>query len=229
MKMKKQNFDKFAKDYDNIFNVYKEDINFYKKEALRSKGKVLEIACGTGRVYLELLKSGIDVYGIDISNEMLKVLKEKAEKLNLHPQIYKKNMKNFNLNDKFSLIIVPFRSFLHNLIIEDQIKTLKNIKKHLTKRGRLIINFYYPNPEMIAQTKDKSKKNKSGTFFVNRIDQIIETIGSQSIRFKTSFVYKREFELLLMLAGFKKWKVYGGFNYKPLKNFKQEMVWIIEK
>ena len=227
--MEKQNFDNFAKDYDKIFDTYKEDINFYKREALKSKGKVLEIACGTGRIYLELLKEGIDIYGIDISNEMLRLLKGKAKKLNLQPKVYKKDMENFNLNNKFSLIIIPFRSFLHNLTIENQIKTLKNIKRHLTKKGRLIINFYYPDPEMIIQTKDKSRGNKSGTFFVNRIDQIIETIGSKSIKFKTSFIYKREFELLLMLAGFKRWKIYGGFNYKSLKNFKQEMVWIIER
>jgi hypothetical protein len=50
-----------------------------------------------------------------------------------------------------------------------------------------------------------------------------------SMKVKLAFIYKREFELLLRLAGFKKWKVYGGFNYEPLKSYKQEMVWIIEK
>ena len=137
---------------------------------------------------------------------------------------------------------------MHNLTIEDQIKTLKNIRNHLAPNGKLILNFYYPNPEVILKTygkeikeiiKSKDKKytliNKS--YFVDEANQIIEFINilkekDKTIwkdKFQLAFIYKREFELLLRLAGFKKWKVYGGFNYKPLKSYKQEMVWIIEK
>jgi len=31
------------------------------------------------------------------------------------------------------------------------------------------------------------------------------------------------------LANFKKWAVYGGFDYMPLTSYKQEMVWIAER
>jgi len=243
-----QNFEKWAKVYDLIYGKYKEDIDFYRKEARKAKGKVLEIACGTGRIYLEILKDGADAYGIDISENMLKVLKMKAKKLRLKPKVCKADMRTFKLDQKFSLIIIPFRSFLHNLTIEDQIKTLKNIKNHLAPNGKFILNFFFPNPEVILKTygkkiketiKTEGKKytliNKS--YFVDEVNQIVEFIDTLKennktiweAKFQLAFIYKREFELLLSLAGFKKWKVYAGFNRKPLKSYKQEMVWIIEK
>jgi SAM-dependent methyltransferase len=179
---------------------------------------------------------------------MLKILKMKAKNLGLKPKVYKADMRTFNLRKKFSLIIIPFRGFLHNLKVEDQIKTLKNIKKHLTPNGKLIVSFFYPNPEYIL--KNYGKENKkiinfkgrkytliSKSYFVDEVNQIIEyTIILKknnrivwSMKVKLAFIYKREFELLLRLAGFKKWKVYGDFNYEPLRSYKQEIVWIIEK
>jgi ubiquinone/menaquinone biosynthesis C-methylase UbiE len=246
--MRTQNFEGWAKVYDLIYGKYKEDVDFYRKEARKAKGKVLEIACGTGRIYLELLKDGVNVYGIDISENMLKVLKMKAKKLGLEPKVFKADMRTFKLGQKFSLIIIPFRSFLHNLTIEDQIKTLKNIKNHLAQNGKFILNFFFPNPEKIARTygkeikeiiksKDKKYTLLKKMYFVDEANQIVEFVNTikennKTIwrdKFQIAFIYKREFELLLKLVGFKKWKVYGGFSYQPLKSYKQEMVWIIEK
>lgn len=246
--MNMQNFEKWAKVYDLIYEKYKDDIDFYRKEARKTKDKVLEIACGTGRVYLEMLKDGVDAYGIDISGNMLKVLEKKAKNLDLKPKVKKADMRTFKLNHKFSLIIIPFRSFLHNLTIEDQVTTLRNIKNHLAPDGKLILNFFFPNPEIILKTYGKEiketlkSKNKDYTlinkpYFVDEVNQIIEFINilkekNKTIwedKFQLAFIYKREFELLLILAGFKKWKVYAGFNRKPLKSYKQEMVWIVEK
>jgi ubiquinone/menaquinone biosynthesis C-methylase UbiE len=104
--MNMQNFEKWAKVYDSIYGKYKDDIEFYRKEARKAKGKVLEIACGTGRIYLELLKDGIDTYGIDISENMLKVLKKKAKELGLKPKVKKADMRTFKYPHKFSLIII---------------------------------------------------------------------------------------------------------------------------
>ncbi len=247
--MNTQNFEKWARVYDLIYGKYKDDIDFYRKEARKAKGKVLEIACGTGRIYLELLKDGVDAYGIDISKNMLEVLKKKAKELGLKPKVKKADMRNFRFNTKFSLIIIPFRSFLHNLTVEDQLNTLKNIRKHLTPNGKLILNFFCPNPEVIFKTYGKEIKediiefgNKklvlaSKSYFVDEVNQIVEFVKTLKDKnrivwknkFRIALIYKREFELLLRLAGFRKWKVYGGFNYKPLKSYKQEMVWIVEK
>jgi len=241
-------FDKWAKFYDLIYEKRKDDIEFYKNEAKKAEGRVLEVACGTGRIYLELLKEGVDIYGIDISEEMLKVLNKKAKELRLTPRVDKADMMSFRLGYGFSLIIAPFRSFLHNLTSEDQLKTLQNLREHLLPEGKLILNFFFPSPEMIFKTYGKeireTIKTKEGKFklirksyFIDEPNQIIEftetLVRNNKLiwkdKFQIALIYKKEFELLLRLAGFERWEVFGSFNYKPLKSNKQEMVWIIER
>jgi len=240
-------YDKWAQVYDLIYGSKKDDVNFYKNEAKKVKGKVLEIGCGTGRIYLELLKEGVNAYGIDLSPAMLSSLNKKAKKLGLKTKIKKADMRDFNLRDKFSLIIIPFKAFLHIFTAEDQIKALKNINKHLLLNGKLIVNFFLPNYRLMASNYGRhikrTIKTKSGklllidkSYFVDEPNQIIEfkhtllknnkKIWSGKLRL--ALIYKKEFELLLKIAGFKKWEVYGGFNYGPLKSPTQEMVWIVQ-
>ena len=243
-----QSFSDWAKVYDKISEGYKEDVKFYNREARKAKGKILEIGCGTGRIYLDLLKASMDVYGIDISKEMLNVLKEKAKKEGLKPKVYLKDMKNFKLKEKFSLVIVPFRSFVHNLTIQDQVKTLKNIRRHLVPKGKLILSFRFPSTDIILHKYGKTHKQNIKTnegiikvitepVLINQITQIIELKKSfyrknkliYKDHIKMALIYKREFELLLRLSGFRKWKVYGNFNYEKFKKTNQEVVWIIQK
>lgn len=206
----------------------------------------MEVGCGTGRIYLELLKNSIGAYGIDISGEMLVELKNKAKAMHLKPKVSAGDMRNFKLGERFALIIVPFRSFLYNLTTDDQLRTLKNFKRHLAPGGRLILNFFYPDIErMMSYGKESEElivtdKGDFGlrekSYFVDDVNQIIETAaivykGGEVYwrgNYRFALIYKREFEVLLRLAGFKKWSMYGGFDYRPLTSYKQEMVWVIE-
>lgn len=246
--MRNETFENWAHFYDLIYSGYKEDIEFYVGEAKKAKGRVLEIAFGTGRIYLEMLREGIDACGIDVSENMIKFLEDKAGKIGLVSNIKKADMKDFKFKNKFSLITIPFRSFLHNLTTGEQLQTLECVRKHLKKDGRLILNFFYPDPELIAKTYNKIVRtpihsdgnnyvllNKS--YFLDESDQIV--VSHQTLKknkkiiwrdkLKLALIYKREFELLLRLAGFSNWKLYGGFNYEPHESYKQEMVWIVEK
>ena len=125
-------YNQFAEYYDIIYSDKVEDIEFY--QLLARKGKqALEIGCGTGRVSIPLARAGIHITGIDNSEKMLAILKKKIsnEKLNPRPELILTDMRTLNLNSQFPLIIIPFRSFLHNRSQDDQIKTLKNIKELL--------------------------------------------------------------------------------------------------
>ena len=73
-------YNEFAELYDDVSKGLTGELEFYLKEAKKAKGKVLEAACGTGRILLPLLEAGIDIEGFDISKSMLDVLKQKAKK-----------------------------------------------------------------------------------------------------------------------------------------------------
>ena len=53
------------------------DIPFYLEYAKKLNGKILELGCGTGRVSIELAKNGYFVTGLDLSESMLEIYKNK--------------------------------------------------------------------------------------------------------------------------------------------------------
>ena len=59
--------------YDQVYFDVNDDIDFYVQESILSKGSVLELGCGTGRVTFPIAKAGIDLLALDNSMEMMKV------------------------------------------------------------------------------------------------------------------------------------------------------------
>ncbi|WP_218212247.1 hypothetical protein, partial [Pseudomonas sp. 2822-15] len=53
-------------------------------------------------------------------------------------------MSDFQINQQFTLITIPFRSFQILSDIEEQKACLKNIKDHLCRNGRLILHIFKP-------------------------------------------------------------------------------------
>ncbi|MCD6329120.1 MAG: class I SAM-dependent methyltransferase, partial [Candidatus Cloacimonetes bacterium] len=54
-----------------------EDIPFYISQAQKADGPILELACGTGRITIPIARQDFDITGLDISEGMLKVAREK--------------------------------------------------------------------------------------------------------------------------------------------------------
>lgn len=144
--------DKFMKEYlgdiyDAMYARIKDDIPFYKEYAIEA-GEVLEVGIGTGRIGFELAKAGIKLWGIDLDESMLEQSLKKLSELPSEVQkriiIDKQDMRDFNLDHEFNLIIVPFRAFQHMLTPEDQKQALACFRKHLTSEGKLIIDLFDP-------------------------------------------------------------------------------------
>lgn len=74
-------FDKIARDYDRLNRVMTFGLDrCWRRRAARGlHGSVLDVACGTGDMMLELRRRGYDVTGVDISEEMLAIAKRKVE------------------------------------------------------------------------------------------------------------------------------------------------------
>ncbi|MEF8880632.1 MAG: class I SAM-dependent methyltransferase [Candidatus Nanohaloarchaea archaeon] len=246
----KDQFRGWAKYYDYIYSEEGEDTQFYLDEVKNVDGRILEIGCGTGRMYLEVLEHGSDIYGFDISSEMLDKLRRKAEKRGLKPEVKQAKMENFSYDKKFDLITIPFNTFLHNLTVDEQVLTLKNCKKHLKDNGRLILDFYLPDFQKVVEgigeeSGSTEKIDVEGEEYRREVEVVWESKVEQirtvenklynpkgevvwKNKFKTKLVSKREFELLLKLVGFTDWNVYQGFDREEVKKPKIT-VWEIEK
>jgi hypothetical protein len=52
---------------------------------------------------------------------------------------------------------------------------------------------------------------------------------SKEMDVRIRYIFPGEFMNLLESCGFKKWKLYGGFNYERYERNGQELVWVAEK
>jgi ubiquinone/menaquinone biosynthesis C-methylase UbiE len=100
--------------------------------------------CGNGRMLIPFMQKGIDIEGFDISEEMLKVCKEKGERLNLHPIVFQEKIEEFKSDKKYDLIIIPFGSF--SLLPDSLVNaSLLNLISVLNKNGKLLLTIMKKN------------------------------------------------------------------------------------
>ena len=142
----------FARFYDTIYHQMRDavDNEYFLNEIKRTRGKVLEIGVGTGRLFINALNQGADIYGLDISEEMLHVLYRKLQQ-EQHYRISLQNIINFAFDFKFALIIAPFRVIMHLLDKEQQMKAIDNIYEHLNNNGRFIFDTFIPDMNQLIK------------------------------------------------------------------------------
>lgn len=159
--MDSDNYTILAKYYDAAYSHLEEliDIPFYLEYAEKYGGPILEIGCGTGRILLEVAKLGIRIDGLDASEHMLAILKQKlttrSSDFRNKITLFHQDMRYFSLQRKYSLVTIPFRGFQHLHTIEDQLMALRQIKLHLNKNGVLILDVFYPNFELLYKKMNK--------------------------------------------------------------------------
>jgi ubiquinone/menaquinone biosynthesis C-methylase UbiE len=153
-------YDAFADIYDLEYGTTTVDLDFYLEHAQAAQSPVLELACGTGRLALRVAEAGIPIVGIDSSEQMLAVAREKAARLEasgaapiqpLPVEWVQADMRDFDLGRGFGLAMIPARSFLHLLDPPDQVQTLNRVYRHLLPEGKLVLNLFVPNLRIIAE------------------------------------------------------------------------------
>lgn len=243
-------FDATAEFYDAQYGADQGgDREFYRELAVEADGPVLEVGCGTGRIYLDLLRAGVDADGIDVSEEMLAVLREKAAEEGLDPGVWRADVTDFEPPREYALAIVPFRAFLHLLTVEDQLAALSNLHDALEPGGRLALNVFVPNPDVVEQFygkwQEESIEHEGEEYTLRTLTELTDPVewivreqrelydpnGEQvfDVSYTLTWLPKREFELLARLSPFGEWTVYGGFKFDPLESVDQEQVWILER
>ena len=88
------------------------DIAYYSQRLKGLEGRVLEAACGSGRLMIPLLESGVDVAGFDHSADMLAVCRGHATARGFDPLLVQARFQDFRLESTFAAIIVPASSFI---------------------------------------------------------------------------------------------------------------------
>jgi len=133
------NYDIFSKFYDQVMGDRIAEAEFIHKIILdyHSEAKsILEIACGTGAVLEFFLNKKYKVTGLDFSKKMLEIAEKRISKA----AIVEDDMRNFQLVNKFDVILCLFDSINHLLEFKDWQKVFNNAKNHLNPGGLFIFD-----------------------------------------------------------------------------------------
>ncbi len=129
-------FNAWAKDYDKKFHLpfylfNKTVLNFINP---KSGSIILDVGCGTGILLnqLFLLNKNLQLYGLDISSEMIKIAKNKLKEV----EIKKGSASNLPYKNNIFDYVFCANSFHHYLNSE---QSLKEMFRVLKPKGKLIL------------------------------------------------------------------------------------------
>jgi SAM-dependent methyltransferase len=206
------------------------DESFYLDAATDADGPVLEGACGTGRLYLELLLNGIDADGFDISPAMLQILQEKAAVEDLTPTVWEADLRSVDADRSYTLALVPYSSMCNLRRAEDQIAALKAFYHVFDTGRRLLFDVYVPRYDVIVKEfgewqgvqeieyEGTTYRDRSRADIADQVNQtyrteqeLLESDGNVVTRdeFVLSHLPPQQVKLLARQSPFEQWSVWG--------------------
>ncbi len=111
-----------------------------EKQGLQPSASVLDLACGTGTIAIELAQQGWDMIGIDASIEMLEQARKKTPETLKNIQWREGDMRTFHLDTPVSAILCYTDSLNHLLSIDDLEKTFRAMHNALLPGGLLLFD-----------------------------------------------------------------------------------------
>lgn len=135
---------------------------FYREEARRTGGAVLELACSTGRLTLPLARDGHAAVGLVASQEMLAVARCKAATAGVVPAFVHGDMRDFELGRRFAIVVVSCNSPAHLHAAEDILACLRRVRCHLVPRGVLAFDVVNPDMGTLAWPADAARRLDAG-------------------------------------------------------------------
>lgn len=151
-------YGEFAKIYDELIN---EDINYDEMveriiEICNSYNvelnDYLDIACGTGNVTIRLAKYFKNIYGVDLSEDMLREAFDKFKEARIKGKIICQDMTELSLNKEFDLITSVLDSTNYITDLNDLQNYFNGVYTHLKSNGLFIfdVNSYYKLSEILG-------------------------------------------------------------------------------
>ena len=142
-------YENLALSYDRLTNDvdYSATVDFYyeilKREGMTPRTAV-DLACGTGSVTAILAEKGLDVIGVDMSEEMLTVAQQKTMELENAPQFVCQKLQQLVLPRGVDLAVCALDSLDYITEPEDCAEAIRRVYKVLNPGGIFIFDVNTP-------------------------------------------------------------------------------------
>ena len=118
---------------------------------------VLELAAGPAEHSRELARRGLDVTALDLSAAMCARARERAAADATRLTVVQADMRDFSLSRQFDLAITMLNSLCHLLTLDDLLRHLASVARHLAPGSLYIIELAHPADFFGAERKTSSE------------------------------------------------------------------------
>jgi SAM-dependent methyltransferase len=139
-----------AAHYDLIYadKPYAEEADFVAGLLGTRVGKLLDLACGTGRHAVEFARMGFEVTGVDYNEMLLEHAKANAEKAGVELAVRAGDMRKLDLGERFDCVTCLFDSIGYPATNDGIVAALTRAREHLGPGGSLAVEFLHA-PAMV--------------------------------------------------------------------------------
>ncbi|HWX08436.1 MAG TPA: class I SAM-dependent methyltransferase [Gaiellaceae bacterium] len=229
-------YDAIARLYDPWSAGVTEDISFYVEEALASRGPVVELGVGTGRIAIPTALAGVKVIGVDSSAGMLAVCAERGREAGVDGRLDLRvgDLRRPPVDEAVPLVTCPFRAYLHLSSDDDRLEALTAARDLLLPGGRLVFDVFAPSEDDVEETHGRWIEREPG--IDERADwDLEEQTLTLSVRGAAGastmtlwWLEPQRWNALLAEAGFAVDACYGWFDRRPYEGG-EDSVWIALK
>ena len=226
-------YDKIARVYDPWSVSVTEDVAFYVDLGRRAR-RVLELGVGTGRIAVPTAATGAFVVGVDASEGMLAVARERAELAGVTLDLRLGDMRNPPVEGTFPLVTIPFRSLLHMENDSDRRAALRAVRRLLEPGGRFVFDVFTPDEDDIAETDRRWLEREPGIWERADWDERSRTLtlrlrtGDVEEELSLSWLSVEEWKTLLDEEGYAVDVLYGWFDGRPWEGG-EDSIWICSR
>ncbi len=236
-------YDRLMEDVD-----YIEWANYIEKIMIQENKKphkILELACGTGNITIQLANKGYDVIGLDISQDMLMVAKDKSLRNNKNILFIEQDMIELELDEKFDCVLSMCDGINYIVDEDDLAQVFKNVYDALEDEGIFIfdISSHYKIKNILGNNIFGENLEDVCYLWQNYFDEDSNIIEMELTFFiQEGKYYKKEEEYhaqrayevdeiihILNEQHFKDIKVYDGFNFDLPKNNSERIFFVVKK
>ena len=201
-------------------------------------GRALEFAIGTGRVALPLRARGVEVHGVDISEDMAAELHAKPGGADIRVTIG--DMATTRLSESFALVYLVFNTISNLLTQAEQVACFRNAAAHLDPGGCFVVELQLPQLRRMPPGEsaypfsltDAHLGFDTYDFGEQRLtSHHYWFAGDRTHRFDSHhrYAWPAELDLMAELAGLRLRERWAGWDRSPFMGESDEHVSVWEK
>lgn len=137
-------FDGDIHDSQFAYLFERDDIPFWITLAHEYGPRVLELACGSGRITIPIALSGLAIDGLDFSQSMLQLARERATANGATISFHHGDIRQLAFDASYDFIFLPTGTFMHLLTRSDVEAFLSGVRRALTPSGVLVLDVHNP-------------------------------------------------------------------------------------